>query len=356
MKVEVLNLGDPRVPVGDGDVLYASVGWNRAFAGRDGASYAVVARDRSGVRGTMLVHDLPHGSSNTVYDTGTLLSAVSPLASPGAPQVLLGARNGQWNGYHLVDSNAEARLETLSALVSEGRGLGHGTVGFLYADIEQASEMRRAVPDLYPLLTDANSTVPVLGATLERHIEALPARPRADARRDLRQSHGLPRFRSIAADDSFDVWADLVAQTQAHHGQPADTSRLMGYLTACVRGASEAVVFWYGDDEPVAFCLALVHAGTLWVRLVGLTYGEDGSTQGRYPGVLVHGPVAYAAERGLRAVDLGAGLADFKRRRGATTQSRWSLLAPTHPVDADAVVAHNRREFERLGLNPQEQP
>ncbi|MBT2504245.1 GNAT family N-acetyltransferase [Curtobacterium sp. ISL-83] len=243
----------------------------------------------------------------------------------------------------------------LNALVDEARTIADVPVGFLYGPRPEAEEITRAMgADAVLLLTEANSTVYLDGGGFDAYTARLPAKRRSDVRRDLEAAGGFPNSGPVGADDpALAAWAELAAETQRRHGQPADAVRLRTYLRTCVEGAERAVAFWYGARaDPTAFALALVYDGVLWLRLVGLRYDEHGGTSGRYPGVLVFGPVRVAAEEGLAAVDLGAGLADFKGRRGAQNDARWSAILPAGlPVDPRLIAERNAAEAVRLSVN-----
>lgn len=358
IKIELIPLEHP-LPAdvesfGSGDTLYSSLRWNRAFSGRDAVSSVVVARDdRGAVRGTLLAHLMPEGSRNTVYDVGTLLGTTAHVA-PRSAQLLLGARNGQWNGFRVAARAPSERAEVLNALVGAASSIAAVPAGFLYGTRADAAEVATAMgPDATLLLTEVNSTVQLGHGDFEAYTAGLPAKRRSDVRRDLEAAGGFPMSSDVRSDDAVvTAWAGLAAETQRRHGQPADAERLASYLRTCIDGAERAIGFWYGErSAPTAFALALVQDGVLWVRLVGLRYDEHGGTSGRYPGVLVFGPVRLAAAEGLVAVDLGAGLADFKGRRGARTEARWSAILPGGPaIDRDAVDARNAAEAARLGV------
>jgi hypothetical protein len=91
----------------------------------------------------------------------------------------------------------------------------------------------------------------------------------------------------------------------------------------------EAVAFTVGDEaSPVAFSLAFIYGGTLWVRMVGLEYGPGGDTGEPTPRYLSTVRSISPLDRGLQSINVGAGVADFKRRRGATASQMVALAPP----------------------------
>jgi predicted N-acyltransferase len=330
-----LNAGTARefaVPTGS---LYTSTSWNLAFAGRDAESYVISAHDPAGALvGTLLAHVFPQAPGNLVYNAHAIAKGLlgENAADPDrwSPQLLLGGRNGQRNGYYVTESEEARRREILGALIDESRDFSASAQGFLYLDEQSAREILETAPEYLPIPAEPDSSITLNGPTFEDFLAGLESRHRYDVRRDLRRVGAMPSVQPLTPDDSkVHVYGRLAAQTQRRHNLPGDPERLADYISRSAGAGVEAVAFTVGDEaSPVAFSLAFIYGGTLWVRMVGLEYGPGGDTGGAYPAVLIYGPVHFALDRGLQSINVGAGVADFKRRRGATSEPRWSLIAP----------------------------
>jgi predicted N-acyltransferase len=321
--------------------LYTSTSWNLAFAGRDAESYVISAHGSAGALvGTLLAHVFPRAPGNLVYNTHAIAKGLlgEDAADPDrwSPQLLLGARNGQRNGYCVVESDETRRREILGALIEESRSFNASSRGFLYLDENSTTEILEIAPEYLLIPAESDSSIALNGSTFEDFLAGLGSKRRYDVRRDLRRIGVMPNVHPLTSDDSkVHLYGRLAAQTQQHHNLPGDPERLANYISRCAGAGGEAVAFTVGDEaSPAAFSLALIYGETLWVRMVGLEYGPDGDTGGAYPAVLIYGPVQFALERDLKFVNVGAGVGDFKRRRGAISEPRWSLIAPPPGITA----------------------
>lgn len=333
--------------------LYTSLSWNGAFAGSDETSRLHTIRHGDEIVAWTVTHRMDERSANPVYDAPTIAGG-SAAGSPESwyPQLLLGARNGQCNPMNGEHARGRAALHELIASV---RSVRASSMTWLYADTETAQTLIDLEMGFVPYLTEMDATIPLNFSDFDGYVASLNSKRRNAARKELELSGGLPAMHPIDTSDSalLSRCAGLATQTQARHGHSASEEGMRMYLEKCVSAGFEAVAFIYGPvDCPSAFSLALVAANRLWVRLVGLDYGPSGDTQGRYPGVLAYGPVAFGALRGLEAVNLGAGNAAFKRHRGAQNSARWSLLFPPAGVsiDTEAVRVANSQAARRLGV------
>jgi len=318
-----------------GTSLYTSTSWNLAFAGRDAESYLLSAHDRSGaLAGTLLGHLFKQPPANLVYNAhaiaSKLLGESAQTPNRWSPQLLLGGRYGQQNGYYIAQSEQPRRKEVLAALLAESCSFNASSQGFLYLDKQSADEILEVAPKYLAIPAEPDASITINATSFEGFLAGLTSRQRYGVRRDLRRVGSMPRVRPVTPEDSMmRAYGRLAAQTQRRHNLPGDPDRLSNYIARCAACGAEAVAFTVGDESsPAAFSLALVYGDTLWVRMVGLEYGPGGDTGGAYPAVLIYGPVQFALDRKLRSVNVGAGAGDFKRRRGATNRSRWSLIAP----------------------------
>lgn len=326
------------VPAGS---LYTSTSWNLAFARRDAESYLISAHDPAGALvGTLLAHIFTQPPANLVYNAHAIAKGLlgENAADPGrwSPQLLLGGRNGQRNGYYVAESDKARHREILGALIGESRNFSASSRGFLYLDEQSAREILEVAPEYLPIPAEPDSSITLNGTAFEDFLAGMTSRQRYDVRRDLRRVGTMPSVRPLAPGDPMaHAYGRLAAQTQRRHSLPGDPERLANYIARCAAAGAEAVAFTVGDEaSPVAFSLALIYGGTLWVRMVGLEYGPGGDTGGAYPAVLIYGPVQFAFDRKLHSVNVGAGVGDFKRRRGATSEPRWSLIAPPPGITA----------------------
>jgi hypothetical protein len=358
---ELLSLADD-VASGDDEgsaSVYSSTAWNRTFADPGGKSFIAVATSDGERVGSLSAHLLPQGSANTVYDAFTIAEDTTAAdRAQWRPQLMLGSRNGQWNTLHASGDTPRGRRQVIRALLSEAMTLSASSYGLFYVDERTAEEVLSMDLGFIPYLTETDATIPINEGDFTTYLDQLPAKRRSDARREIAKAGGLPHVRAVTTEDQdlFLLCGALAAETQARHGQPGSAESLARYLCRCVEAGFPAYIFHVGPVEaPSAFSLGVEYGGTLWIRLVGLRYDDDGGTSGRYPSVLVYGPVAHAAGRGLGAVNLGAGLSDFKRRRGATAEPRWTLLKPpfVDSVDTRSVDLRNRTAASGLRISPE---
>ena len=334
--------------------LYSGLLWNRAFASIDGTSHLHVAEQVGEGVGWLATHLLVDRTPNPVYDSSSIAGLTARIEPDSwYPQLLLGARNGQYNPANVPEVGAP---DVLSALVGSAELVGSASLAWLYADSDSAQKLLDLKMGFVPYLSDVDSSIRVAKGGLDEFIASLPSNRRSVVRRDVKRAGGLPAVRVMRSDegDLLTKYAELAVQTQTRHGQSPSVAGMTTYLEKCVAAGHPAVVFFYGPlEKPTAFSLAIAAYGTLWMRLVGLNYDDNGNTEGQYPGVLAIGPAVYAAEHGLGSVNVGAGTSDFKRYRGAKATPRWSLLRPppgTH-IDLDAVWRRNLDEAERLHVD-----
>ncbi|MFJ4036912.1 GNAT family N-acetyltransferase [Microbacterium sp. NPDC090007] len=334
--------------------LYSSLRWNNAFAEPNGHATLHVSENYHEVEGWVISHLLSHRTSNAVYDAPSIMGDLAEGAPEmWYPQLLVGARNGQYNPANLPRRDVRA-LESLFASL---RQIESSSMAWLYADTQTAELVIGSDDAFIPVLSELDCSIPVHFDDFDGYLGGLSSKLRYGVRRDLRQSEGMPAWEMVdeGSADLLAACAPLAVQTQSRHGASSTVEGMLRYLTRCVSAADASIIFYYGPRaNPVAFSLALVEAGRLWVRLVGLDYGPAGDTSGRYPGVLVYGPVSYAAEHGLRHISVGAGNSTYKRHRGAEVEPRWSLLRPPQgvAVHRGSVTAHNERRAMELGLEP----
>jgi len=324
--------------------LYSGLHWNNAFAEADGRAMLHVVRHGSDVEGWAASHLLPQRTSNPVYDAPSIIGDLADGAPEDwYPQLLVGARNGQCNPANLLGDETQA----LSQLLDSFQQIEASSMAWLYADTQTAERLVGADDAFVPILSEMDCTIPVRFNDLDGYLQILTGKLRYGVRRDLKQSGGLPQSEVVGAagNDLLTACAPLAVKTQTRHGASSTPEGMLRYLSKCVAAAEEAVIFYYGPrEQPSAFSLALIESDRLWVRLVGLDYGPDGETFGRYPGVLAYGPAVFAAKRGLLEVNVGAGNSTFKRHRGAVAEPRWSLLKPPAGVTVNRAFVSARNE------------
>ncbi|AJM77192.1 GNAT family N-acetyltransferase [Rathayibacter toxicus] len=293
--------------------------------------------------GVVFAHSFPRAPTNLVYNARSVLRGAlrdhQLRDESWTSQLLLGGRNGQRNGFYVASTKASERRQILRLLIDESFRLEASSAAFLYLDEESAAEILSINDDCVPVPAEPDSYIRLREPSLESYLTDLSSKQRYDVTRDLRRAGGYPASHRVQPDDAarIAIYAELAASTQHRHGLPADPGRLANYIARCAGAGAEAIAFYVGDESsPAAFSLAVVYGDTLWVRMVGMEYGPVGDTSGAYAGVLIYGPVKWAAERGLANINVGGGVRDFKRRRGAIAEPRWSLIRPPKGIHPDS--------------------
>lgn len=354
IKVEKLNLlaKSPKIEY-PSESLYSSLKWNSAFS--DSESYIHIAYQNNQIVGALTSHFLPNGSpNNNVYDAAYISGAVD--VSKWRPQIILGARNGQFNSLNINHlTSPEDRQNIVRAMVASAIDDRDVCASFFYLDFTSAQTIYRALPEFIPYLTELDSTIPFSGRSFDEYLQLLSSKRRYDIRRELKRAGGPPKIVSGSECNVrfLTACAELAATTQARHGQYASPEGMFKYLQKCMIGVENSYISYYGSyDRPRAFSLALVYNRLLWVRLVGLTYDMQGGTNGEYQGVLIYGPILIVAQNGLEGINIGAGVHNVKRRHGAIQEARWTLLKPRFgfSIDNQKIDSRNQQEAMRLGV------
>ncbi len=341
--------------------VYLSAEWLCAFDDPTVAECVVhIAEQGEELIAALVTHTMHGGSANTVYD----LFALSGGLFGGAredwrPQVLVGSRLGQSNSV-LVRGDLPPEVVATALRELLNSAMGKSATGVLYAPAEVASIMHHASDGrLQPVLAEVGSVLEASHISFDDYVRSLPGSKRGSVRRDLRDFGGTMSQAQLRPDSAaIPAYARLMANVQARHDQPASLVSLERYLRRCASPGLQTIVFEARHEGRIsAFGLGLHHESTLWMRVVGLTYDANGSTDGAYGHVLVYEPMKYAIEHGLKKIDLGAGVSSAKRLRGATGFPLWHLIQPPASVLGVVPLATaNRARAHELGLAMSELP
>ena len=208
--------------------------------------------------------------------------------------------------------------------------------------------------ELVPQTMSAQINLP--GITFGDYLSELSAARRSIVRRDLDQfeASGL-RLVSSRLSEALDYAPRLLANTQAHHGMPAEVELIHRILTAQAHHldtASLALAAVDPDGAVVACSLSYIVDAAVYVRVVGLDYARS-IASAAYFVTAYYGPIREAYRRGLRTVHLGIASLRPKVLRGASLEPLFGVFRRRDGLGITTAQAAGIRQRFHDRLNSQ---
>jgi hypothetical protein len=322
--------------------FYASASWLR-FVDGDGKAQprCVVTRADDRTVAALVSHRNPDENHGAYRPANVLPSAVGDDID-----LTLGGRRGFRSSVLVPDHTDESakRIERLITVARER--LGGTRWWWPYLDQANATFLMRAVQSASPgfHLVDAECVVDLVGSCTDDLIDSLPGSDRRNAmRRERRrfQRTGMHLNRLRLA-DCWQALVPLLANIGRKYGSPQDDDAVAATLERQVKALDHCgVVFTCNDgDNLVGFSVGYEFGDELAMRLVGFDYDRLRGVGDEYTQLLVHEPLRYCYERGLRRLHLGADAYAAKVRRGARIVPLWAVVPGMTPdlaaIDAEA--------------------
>src|ERR1700722_17995512 len=352
-----------------GGPIYASAGWLRAMDGRlgDGAvTITVSANGEPVVAALASVQTRP--ASREVFDLHQIF--VSPTPPLPLTQAARTARArlaesspppSQWvpslvvmlPGYECLpvgpgrgDQAMLAELADAACAFADQQGLR--TVAFLYTRPEDVA-LAAALADRQFIGVPLSVTwdLPVPAGGLPEYLEALPAKRRREAKRELALLArtgvriGELDHDALLAEPALSQMAALRRQLAGKYLRPSDVAserarleRLISYV-----GAGRArVITAMAGDAMVGFALFCPYGSTWYCVALGYDY-TDPRSRLCYFGTAFYGAVPVAASHGARWLSYGQGAAQAKRARGCAGTPLTCWVSAADPALTAAVLA-----------------
>ncbi|WP_263166129.1 GNAT family N-acetyltransferase [Streptomyces sp. SCSIO ZS0520] len=280
------------------------------------------------------------------YQPATLLGAQG-----GGPALTVGGRRGYCSALLAAPGRSEAaaaeHTAKLLAHALEELPQAEGRWWWPYLTPDAVDTAVAAARLLGPLsaeeihLVGADCVVDLIGESPEDLRHSLPTRQRrTNWQREMRrfEESGL-RIRRTRLSEVCEEGASLLAQVQWKYGHDETVEQQRSSLRRQAEHLDDlSVVFEARDAEGrlVGFSLCYDWGTELSLRLVGFDYAtaQDSAT---YAQVMLHAPLQYCYERGLRRLHLGTESYEAKCRRGARVRPLWAL-APGVSVRGSAVL------------------
>ncbi|WP_456786158.1 hypothetical protein [Cellulomonas sp. P5_C5] len=142
-------------------------------------------------------------------------------------------------------------------------------------------------------------------------------------------------LRQVPIDEVVACGAPLLQQVELKYGNEHPVERLKATLGRQARLLGEEAVVHAVFDGPrmTGYSLAYRWLDELAVRLVGLDYAAQRDAA-EYAVLLMHGPVRFAQENGIRSLHLGTRSYAAKCRRGARVRALWVVAPGTTTSEA----------------------
>ncbi|MBG0825903.1 GNAT family N-acetyltransferase [Planomonospora sp. ID91781] len=338
--------------------FYSSRPWHQANRALSGAAESVVLAWTAAPGGHRLqavvpvsrYPDDPATPANAFLHPARLFSAAGLPAQQWGPITLLGTTAG-YETAPICASGQQAAWARAAAQAIPAEG----TAVMLHLDEPAAVAVHARFPDAPLLLTSARSVLTLTADSVEEHDAQLPSRKRYVAHKETArlQEAGSAITVKDLADYDINQLIELQLLTQRRHNAPDDPAAFQtGFRrilsSPCLLQAARVFLAHDRHGELVAYHLAFIHDGTLLVRNIGLDY--ERATHGEYFAVMVHAPLRYAFEHGLRQIDFGLEAFSQKLRRGARPVLLWSALLrpPAGWTPAHTIACNRRRAAELL--------
>ncbi|MEU2061990.1 GNAT family N-acetyltransferase [Streptomyces sp. NPDC013455] len=195
-------------------------------------------------------------------------------------------------------------------------------------------------------LVGADCVVDLVGESPEDLRRSLPAKQRrTNWQREVRRfaESGLT-VRRTRLSEVCEEGAPLLAQVQWKYGHDETVEDQRSSLSRQAEHLDHLSVVFEARDARgrlAGFSLCYEWGGELSLRLVGFDYATapDSAT---YAQVMLHAPLRYCYERGLRRLHLGTESYEAKCRRGARVRPLWAV-APGVPGPKSAVLDRAHR-------------
>ncbi|MEV5601821.1 GNAT family N-acetyltransferase [Streptomyces sp. NPDC052299] len=232
-----------------------------------------------------------------------------------------------------LPSDEAAEVRTALAAAAFARAAEGGTYpAALYVRDGEVASFTAALDGRATVQPVAQAAVLHLnGADLAEHIAALPAKARANCRRDLRRFEELGHTADcVPADEVIAEATPLVCAIKRKYGVVEHPKlcefRLRQWTRTLGPDSCRAAVVRDADGVLLAASFFALHGPLVESYEIGLVDDLPGR-EWYYLQTLIHGPVAYALRQGCRSVDLGLDSSAVKKYRGATLGTAWAISA-----------------------------
>jgi len=345
-----------------GASLYSSYPWVRwSEESPDHLAMHLVCRDPDGRPLAVLPTFLWTGggsSPNSWYDPHRVFVAPHHVTAPRDPGwfplLLLGSCAGYRSDVLFAPlSPLPTRARAATALISRAREIAvdvGGAIAAMYLP-STAIELLAATSTfcLPPTPTSAEAVIPVEPGGLDALLGRLGGKRRRSIQREVRAfARAGHRIELLSLREAWPIAGRLLGALQRKHGEHDSDEAMLTYLESQAVFLDEVstVLIEYDGATPVGFCLTYGHGATLYARAAGF---DIEAAPFAYFNLAIYRCVELAAERGLRALDLGTGAYPAKCARGARLHELWSSVAPPPELPRDQRAALGMPAGEALG-------
>ncbi|GGL11399.1 peptidogalycan biosysnthesis protein [Nocardia jinanensis] len=331
--------------VAEGD-LFCSHAWLRHLDEASAPHSAVVVR-RSGRSVAAMPFWEPDRMEGNLFRLSDFFPDLPALAS--ARLLWAGARRAVRNGVvcETGPSRSPTATHLLSVVLDHALAAEYDGVIVPYLPVGAAEELAAAHPRARVLLHSADATVHVLPHGTAGPSRTVSAHNRKRRRREIRDFFAAGHtveWTGLTADIAAEV-APLIANVRSKYGGGGGVDWMNRVFEAQRKvglDESAAVLLCRRDGVLVTTAVCYHHGDALHGRYFGAdeSAGRAGSP---YFFTTCHGPVAYAAQSGLRRVHLSTSSLEAKVRRGATLEPLAAVALLRDEPDAAGIDSHNRK-------------
>lgn len=257
--------------------------------------------------------------------------------------VLLGGSVSAFANHLVVRRSLSAELQRevveclVSAFLDRMRQSGARSAAFMYLFDSSVGRVRHLLPAAsFVTFLGARARIHPPAGGFDRYIQALPGSYRHVVRKEVRRfsrSLKLHRYRLGQVRDELPA---LLAALQRKYGHAADEREVDRSLSLQAQHLDRhsVVLCAEADGRIVGTSLSYDWEGVVFVRTAGFDYPAlPGAYE--YFNLVMYGPVHYAQEKGLQAVDLGVGALPGKVSRGARLTPVRCLVIPPRSLGDD---------------------
>jgi predicted N-acyltransferase len=196
-----------------------------------------------------------------------------------------------------------------------------------------------------PLLTDLTTVLDLDGVSgVDDYLARLSPHRRGRVRRELRDFAASDLgLRWTTLGESAAAIAPLLATHHQRYGHADTTAMLTMHLTLQAQALDDLshVLLCEQDGQLLGALVAYEWDGVWYARIAAAGAGLRGHAFAFFS-MVFYAPVLAAIEHGARSYVLGPSGLRTKMKRGASVQTRWSLLAGEGALDADVAQLSTR--------------
>ncbi|MGL5857553.1 MAG: GNAT family N-acetyltransferase [Angustibacter sp.] len=328
----------------EADSFYTSPNW-LSFVDSDGLGRAAyITAGGAGV----VAHYAP-GDSHPDYQVEGILGV-----EDGRPRLLVGGRRGFCSPV-VGSRGSPSQLALLMSAALEAVPEVDGAWWWPYLpseDLPQVVAAARSLTGDTPgvHLVGADCVVPQVRPDTPFEASLPKKQRRTNWHREWRRftDSGL-ELRHVSIDEIAAHGAPLLQQVEHKYGNLHSEEHLRSFLSRQARFLrDDAVVHAVLDGgRMTGYSLAYRWRDELAVRLIGLDY-QGLRDAAEYAVLLMHGPVQFARENGVKSLHLGIGGYEAKCRRGAQVRALWAVA----PGTVTSPAALDERAGSILGQLP----